>query len=242
MELFLLRLTPYKENDFIITALGENALVTFKAAGLSKPTSKLAGVVTLYGLIDAELEEKKSGYVVSHARAISKNYKLINDYDKLSVLNFIGELVLRSINNDEDAHIVFNFVKATLFALENYGEPFTLAFVTLLKMIQTLGYGLNLESCVACGTKNDLVALDYIQGGFVCRTHYHQSSSRALSVEALKNIRYASLVPSDKLEVFIINKDALKELFDGVIAFYQDATGVQLKSYPILRQVLFQLH
>lgn len=238
MELFLIRLTPYKENDFIITSLSPDGLVTFKAVGLSKPSSKLAGVVTLYSLIEAELEEKKSGYVIKSAKGISKNYKIISDYDKLSVLNFIGELCLRSINSEDEARQLYPIIKTLLLTLENTSEPFTLAFIAILKVLQTIGYGLNIDSCVECGTHTDIVAIDYSRGGFVCRAHFNHMTSLPLSVEALKAIRHASLIPMEKINDFMVKKETLKVLFDGVISFYKDATNVQLKSYSILRELL----
>lgn len=231
-------MTPYREKDFIITALSPNGLVSFKAGGLSKPTSKFSGIVTLYALVDAELEEKKTGLLITNAVAISKNYKIISDYNKLSALNFIGEACLRILHDQDDVSQVFLFVKTAILALEQDYDPFSLSFIVIAKLLKAVGYGLNVDSCVRCGAKKDIVAISYLDGGFVCRKDFDRQTCHPLSVEALNIIRYAFLVPIDKMLTLKFDNQELITLFDGLTDFYQDVTNTQLKSYTIFRQSL----
>lgn len=236
MELFILRMTPYHERDFIVTALSPQGLITFKAVGLSKPTATLGSIVTLYSLIEAELEEKKSGLVITNAKSISKNYKIINDYSKLSVLNFIGESALRVLHDEKEVSEVYQFVRTAVLALESSFDPLSLAYIVLCKLLKATGYGLNIDSCVECGAKSNLIAINYGDGGFVCKQHYLDQNAKSHPAEGLNTIRYAFLVPLEKMLNIQFKSEILKPLFDELVTFYQDVSNTTLKSYTIIKK------
>ena len=119
MELFILRMTPYREKDFIITAISPEGLVVFKAVGLAKPNAKLSGIVTLYAIVEAELDEKKTGLVLTNALAVSKTTKIMSDYQKLSVLNFIGESTLRLLHDESEIASSYPYIKKSCSRTRN---------------------------------------------------------------------------------------------------------------------------
>lgn len=231
-------MTPYREKDFIVTSISEQGLVTFKAIGLAKPTAKLAGVVTLYSIIEAELEEKKTGLVLINALAISKNYKILSDYQRLSVLSFIGEASLRMLHDEQETKFSYPFIRTAVLWLETPFSPMTLAYITLAKILQAGGYGLDVGRCVYCQSKNDIVGINYYQGGFVCRNHLGHENDTIMEPGKLNILRYAFLVPVDKMLKVEFDLNVLIELIDDLIIYYQDNTGIILKSYKILRQSL----
>lgn len=242
MELFILRMTPYHERDFIITALSPTGLVSFKASGLSKTTAKFAGIVTLYALIDAELEERKSGLSLINATAISKNYKIISDYGKLSVLNFIGEVALRLLHDQEEISQAFPFIRTAVIGLESEFSPLTLGYIMLAKVIAAGGYGLEVSRCVYCSAKTDIVGINYLEGGFVCRKDFGHEFDQNLSPLALNTIRYAFLVSPELMLTKPFDKDVVQALLEQLVRYYEDSVGLQLKSYPLIRQTFVQPH
>jgi len=236
VELFILRMTPYRERDYIITSLSSEGLVTFKAVGLAKPTAKLAGVVTLYAIIDAELEEKKTGLIITNAVPISKNYKILSDYQKLSVLQFFGETSLRLLQDPQEIRFCYPFIRKAVLEIEGTFSPLTLAYIVLAKILQAAGYGLEVNKCVYCQIRNDIVGINYIQGGFVCRNDLGHDYDTALSPDKLNIIRYAFLVNVEQMTKVAFENSILLELMDALIIYYQDSASTKLKSFSILRQ------
>ena len=55
MEVVIIRLTPYREKDYIVNALSkEEGIITFRATGALNVKSKFAGKLFLYALVDVE--------------------------------------------------------------------------------------------------------------------------------------------------------------------------------------------
>lgn len=229
-------MTPYKERDFIVTAFSSEGLVTFKATGLAKQTAKLAGIVTLYAIIDAELDERKTGFALTNAVAISKNYKILSDYECLSVLNFIGEASLRLLHEEQEVSTCYPYIRTAVLALEGPFSPLTLAYIALAKIVQAAGYGLDVNRCIYCQGRSDIVGINYLQGGFVCRSHLGHRNDIALSVDRLNIIRYSFLVPAEQITKIAFENNVLVDLLDALVVYYQEQASTKLKSYHILRQ------
>lgn len=242
MELFILRMTPYREKDFIITAISPEGLVVFKAVGLAKPNAKLSGIVTLYAIVEAELDEKKTGLVLTNALAVSRYYKIMSDYQKLSVLNFIGESTLRLLHDESEIASSYPYIKKAVLGLETAFSPLTLAYITLAKILQAGGYGLDVNRCVYCQSTNDIVGINYVQGGFLCRKHIGHDFDVVLTPEKLNIIRYAFLVPLEKVDKIAFENDVLIDLMQALIIYYQDNASMMLKSAKLLIQSFTQQH
>ena len=242
MEVFILRMTPYRERDYIITSISNEGLVTFKAVGLSRPNAKLAGTVTLYSLIDVELEEKKTGLVLINAVPISKNYKIISDYLRLSVLNFIGEVTLRLLHDESEISQAYPFIKKAVLTLEQAFSPATLAYIVLAKVLIAAGYGLDVNRCIYCQTRQDILGINYINGGFVCRKDLVHEHDERLSVEQLNIVRFSFMVTEDQMVKTEFSINSLIPLFESLVNYYEEHAGLKLKSYPLLLQSLKQQH
>ncbi len=242
MEVFILRMTPYREKDYIITSISNEGLVTFKAVGLSRLNAKLAGTVTLYSLIDVELEEKKTGLVLVNAVPISKNYKIISDYLRLSVLNFIGEVTLRLLHDESEISQAYPFIKKAVLTLEQTFSPATLAYIVLAKVLIAAGYGLEVNRCVYCQTRQDIVGINYYNGGFVCRKDIGHEHDDRLSVDQLNIVRFSFLVPEEQMIKTEFSNNSLIPLFESLVNYYEEHASLKLKSFPLLLQSLKQQH
>lgn len=145
--------------------------VSFLARGLKKPSSKLAGHLDSFNLVDLMIiKGRQRDYVGS---AISENCFLgiKNDYDKAiiagSALNFLNKL---SFDNQAD-YEAFLLLRDFLFLIDSFsGEgDFLKLFLSSfkLKLLSILGYNFDFSSCFVCD-KHPAIALNFFKKELCC--------------------------------------------------------------------------
>lgn len=110
-EVILLRLTPYRENDYIVYGLSKDGFITFRATGGQKASSSSRTSLLLYSLVNVELRTTKAGFTLTYIKSLVSSASFFSDYEKLAALNLIGEIVSRTVQTEEEARETFIFVR-----------------------------------------------------------------------------------------------------------------------------------
>jgi DNA repair protein RecO (recombination protein O) len=232
---YVIRLSPYKDNDAMVTVLSESGLQSFLARGILKPTSKNAAACQLLAFSDFSLAAGKNGGLsLSEARCrLPIDGK--DDFERLTAFSFLAELSAKMIQNDE-AVPLFPWLKAALDAIDSGFDPFSAALVYLAHVLLTAGYGLDVDECVYCGSKKDIAGISYADGGFVCRNDLQEGVQEA-SARKLKILRYLFRCQLSDLSRVAFEKEECQGLFRELALYLNDLTGVELKSVALIEKV-----
>ncbi len=234
----IIKSTAYKENDAILTCFSrEYGLVSFKARGVLKVTSKNSGACQLYTIGEYYLTSKneQGNKTLTSVDVIKYPSSLFDNSNYLALFAFFSEAILKLELADNDlieAYDIFSFL------LNNINKNYSLVSASLIVFKYLFDYSgihLQVDQCCKCASKKNIVGVSYADGGFVCAKCAKESSGvKIYGAEYLKNFRY---IQKAKIEnVFSLNMDShigylmLSQFF----AYFYDSIGVSFKAKDIL--------
>ena len=89
-------------------------------------------------------------------------------------------------------------------------DPLVITNILELKFLDYLGVGLNLENCINCGDKKNIITIDPDAGGYICNKCY--TNQRILSNKSIKLIRMYYLINIDSISSIKIDKSVVNEI------------------------------
>ena len=151
----VLRITPYKDNDALLTVLtNQYGKLTVKARGLRRKNSPLVAPCQLLAFGEFMLFEYKGMYTINEAASIQLFQNLRNDLTKLSLGTYfaqVAELVSQEdTSNPELLSLVLNCLH-TLSATEIPQELVKAVFE--LRCACIAGYMPDLTGCHSCNSE-----------------------------------------------------------------------------------------
>ena len=207
-------------------------------------TSKIINVLTKeYGIIGIMC--KGAMGIKSKLRSVTLKltYGIFNIYykkDKLSLLNSVD--IINSLKNiKEDITLISYETKIydncinSLLKLEEGLNPIVITNILEVKLLDYLGVGLNLTSCVSCGSKKNIVTLSSEKGGLICKDCYE--GERIVPISLVKTINMYYLIDIKSISKISLKEDVIKEINYFISSFYEDYTGLYLKSKAFLKTI-----
>ena len=235
MKIIVLTITQYKEKDAIIEGIGEEGSITFLVKSLFSPKSKNSGLNNPLVIADIELQEGNFKYPVLKSSSILLNpMKVTNDYYYLSSLLLIDEAT-RILLQDEEKGAIFDSLAETITLLKNAKNiwPVLLTYFALIFKIS--GYEFEVNKCVRCGTKSDIVTFSFKEGGFICRNCAEIDTERDLSKEQMLTLRSAFLAAQNISSIsFDITKEDALVILNKFNEFIIDSYGTRLKGFALI--------
>lgn len=238
MKIIVLEIQDYKDNDVIINGISETGPVSFKVRGIKKPNSAFTWLNNALVVADVDYVEN-----VRYRHQILKNAKLIsypikdNTVANLFSIGLANE-VMRKMILDEDKHKAFHYLEGFINAVKNYKDPLLSILIFLGKMMKIAGFALEVNQCVYCGSKKDIVAFSFAEGGFICRNCLSNDYVLDLNKSQMKLVRYIINkvdyldLPNEKVD--LVDKKILLSKF---YSFIKDANGADLTAIStILKQ------
>ncbi len=212
----VLRVTPYKEADAILTLLTpEHGKLTVKARGLRRKNSPLVAPCQLLAYGEFTLFEYRAMYTINEAHAIALFTPLRRDLQKLSLGTYFAQaaevLSQEDLPNPELLSLVLN----CLYALSDLNADMNLVKAVFeLRSACLAGYAPDLYGCHRCG--NSLAdRFDLSEGRLEC-TQCRDSSSAGIRMPInagmLEAMRYITTCDSKKLFSFSAGEDTLRQL------------------------------
>ncbi|NLJ32871.1 MAG: DNA repair protein RecO [Erysipelotrichaceae bacterium] len=234
MEVIVIRLVPHKEYDVIVTSITTDGFYSFKAKGLLRPTAKLSSIITIGNLINIETIDAKGGPLVVGAKPLLNMSKLLSNFDKLTVLNYLAELTRLIIKENDEARSIYPFFKSALSYIEEDKSPLVIATIFSLHLLNICGYEQNFASCQTCGSLKNLAAINIKEGGLFCVNckKLIDIELDEVNVNALYNIfvKKESDWFSNKF-----NEDQMAPILRTIIEFLSDVFSLTFQSLPLLK-------
>jgi len=206
----------WRENDSLFSFYTRDfGKVEAVAVGSKKITSKLAGHLSSFGLVDLMIARGKRIDRLAQARLVQKFS--FTSLDEFKFYAGLLEFLDKVITGHEADLAIWNLLEKTLISYSgnsnhNYREILPILFY--LKVIETLGYRPELYRCVACH-KNNIKHpyFSYVSNGLVC-----QSCQIAKETVAKESIIFCRLLYDDQemLSRVIFNRRTVKHTADFI--------------------------
>ena len=148
--------------------------------------------------------------------------------------SFLLELTNQVVRENDDREIL-DLLKDTLIKMEEGLSPIALTDILELKLLDYLGVRPSIDCCSVCGSDKQIVTIDSMHGGYLCRNCYHNEI--LVSDKAIKLIRmfyYVDIASISKLE---IKDSVVLEINQFLDDYYDRYTGIYLKSKDFIRQL-----
>ncbi len=228
--------TPYGDSSKIINVLTkEHGIIGIMCHGVKSIKSPLRTktIKFTYGFFHIDYKEKRLSKLIDID--IIDNFKNIKEsIELISYTAYLNELTLQVIKQNDDNEIFELYINA-LKKINEKQNPMIITNIIELKYLDFLGVGLNLDSCVKCGSKKNIVTLDADEGGYICSNCY--LNEPIMSPKAIKMIRMYYLVEINSITNINISSSLTNEINRFLDKYYERYTGLYLKSKDFLRRI-----
>lgn len=235
-EGIVIRSTPFRDHDAMVTVLSNDKIRSFLCRGALKYESKLGASVNIYTKSRFLINRGKEGYALRNSEILNSYEKIKTNIESLAVEDFVGEITNKMIQ-DDDAHLIYPYLEKTLDCLNNGFSPFTMALLYFAKVLTVAGLGINVDSCQICAKKDDIVAVSYSDGGFICRNCFSPLNHKKCNPNKLKILRYIFKVDLDNYSRVEFPKKESLELINELAKFLDNINQLNLKSIELLKKI-----
>ena len=204
----------FKENDKLVWLYTDKlGKVTAIAKGARKNKSKLFSITLPLCYGEYVLFKGKSLYNMQEGKITNSFQGLLNDLDKLTYSSYICELIDICVEEGETNIDLFKSFITCMYLLNTEVLDYELLIRSFeIKILNSTGYGLNLESCVSCGKKisiSNYISLSHYGG--VCE-ECKKEHGIYISKPAYNAIKFLMKMPMDKIYKLNINEDIRKDI------------------------------
>lgn len=235
IEGFIIKETPYGETSKIIHVLTKEGIIGMMAKGAKQVKSKLRSTTLkyTYGVFNVYYKKDKLSTLIS-VDVVNHLKNCRSDIVLISYVAYLTDLVEQVLKQFESPDIYDDFINSIL-KIEDGLDPLIITNIMEVKMLDYLGVGLNLTCCNTCGSKKGIVTLSTERGGLICTNCY--KGERLLPLEMVKILNMYYLVDIKSISKLKIKDNLKNEINIFLSSYYDDFTGLYLKSKDFLKQI-----
>ena len=237
VEGFILSETSYGETSKIINVWTKKYGVIgimCKGAKSLKSKNRVSTIRFSYAKFNIYLKQGKLSTLVS-ADVINPLKKFRSDITLIGYLSYLTELTEQVIKQNNDSLLFDDFINSIL-KIEDGLDPLVITNILEIKYLEKLGVLFNLDECVVCGSKNNIVTINADKGGFICLNCL--SNEVIVDKKVIKMLRmyyYVNIKSITNIKV----EDNIKNTINKFLDMYYDRyTGLYLNSKNFLKNVL----
>ncbi len=236
VEGIIMQETPYGDTSKIINVFTkEYGIIGIMAKGAMNIKSHLRSTTMklTYGIFNIYYKKGKLSPLVS-VDILNPLKKIKSDITLISYATYLIDLVSQILKQSPNAEIYNDFIYS-LLKIEEGLNPMVITNILEVKLLDYLGVGLNLTSCIVCGNKKDIVTLTSEKGGLICKNCYQ--GERIMPISVIKVINMYYLVDIKSISKLAIKDNIIHEINNFLINYYDDYTGLYLKSKDFLKTI-----
>ena len=203
--------TSYGDNSKIINILTKERGIIGVMCSNAKSIKNPLRTKTLkftYGYFHINYNENKLSKLVD-VDIIDNLANIKSDIELISYMSYLTDLTYQVVKQNNDIDI-YNLFISTVLKLNEKKNPLILTNILELKYLDYLGVGLNLDSCIRCGNKKNIVTLDPDEGGYVCQNCY--TNEKILDSKSIKLIRMYYLIDINTISDISIKSNIANEI------------------------------
>lgn len=238
MKIIVISVTQYKEKDGIINAISQEGVTSFLARGILDPKNKFAPLNNYLTIADVELTESNAKY------PSLKNYSILatpvqvdSNLDYLASVMLLAEST-KCLLQDEEKALIFQWLEKAILELKNNKNYIGIDLIYLANIIKLSGYEFEVNHCVFCGSKKNIVAFSFNDGGFVCGDCLSEMEDirRDLNPQQMLLLRYIFNTESYDIPDELNSRDNELTILHKLSEFVSDSFGIKLSSINLIRQ------
>lgn len=236
VEGVILSTTPFGETSKIINVFTkEYGVIGIMCKGAMGIKSKLRSVTQnlTFGTFNIYYKKDKLSTLVS-VDIINPLKRIKDDILLISYASYLSDLVYQVLKQSNDEEIYNDYINSIL-KLEEGLNPIVITNILEVKLLDYLGVGLNLTSCIMCGNKKEIVTLSSEKGGLICKNCYTMERIVPISIVKVLNMYY--LVDIKSVSKLALKDDVINEINRFLTSYYDDYTGLYLKSKDFLKTI-----
>jgi DNA repair protein RecO (recombination protein O) len=234
----VLKRMNFGEADRILTILTERfGKIKAIAKGVRRGKSKLAGYLEPFMLVDLQLHEGKTFYIVTGATIASDFSEIHTELKKTSQAFYLAELIDKFLPEHQKSEEVFClFCESLKYLNENEKSLFLRIFE--LKIVEASGFHPELYECVHCKNKLEEKSnfWDAIEGGVICGECQKKfQHGKSISNELIKLLRLIEQNGFSILQKLKIPSALGAEAEDVLSGYIQSVLEKELKSKGFMK-------
>lgn len=229
--------TPYGDTSKIIKLYTkEYGIISIMCKGVKSMKSRLRALTIkfTYGFFYIYYKEDKLS-ILKDVDIINEFKNIKNDIILISYFNYLTELATQVYKHSNES-ILYDLLTSSLLKIESGMNPLIITNILEFKYLPYLGVGLELDSCILCGNKTNIVTLDADTGGYVCKNCY--TNQIIVSPKTVKLIRMYYYVDIDSINEIKISDEIAREINFFINRYYDRYTGLYLNSKKFLNKML----
>lgn len=236
VEGIILNARNYGETSKIVNVLTkEHGIIGLMAKGAKNLKSELRSVTDklTYGFFYIYYRENKLSNLTS-VNIIDSFRNIKTDITKISYASFLLELSeqVYKQNNDDT---VYDLLLASLKKIEEGYDPLVLTNILELKYLYFLGVMPIIDACSICGNKTSIVTLSSAKGGYICKNCFkNETIVSSNTIKLIRMFYYVDISKITKLDIKEQNKREINQFLDS---YYDQYTGLYLKSKEFLKNI-----
>lgn len=233
-EGFILHETPYGETSKIIQVFTPtHGVIGIMCKGAKSLKSRLRAATLKYTYAKFTIYYKENKLsVLKEADVINPFVRIRNDIILISFIAYLSELTHQVLKQSNDKEIYSDFISSVL-KIEEGLDPIVLTNILEIKYLSKLGVLFNLDECVLCGDKTNIVTISSDVGGYICKNCL--TSEVIVSPKVIKMLRmyyYVNIKSITDLKIDDATKNTINAFLDD---YYERYTGLYLNSKKFLK-------
>lgn len=234
---FIFSEIPYGETSKIINVLTkEHGLIGIMCKGAKQLKSKNRATTLRFTYAKFNIYYKKDKLsTFSSADIINPLKNIKSDIILISYLSYLTELTTQVIKQSSNSIIYNDFIN-TILKIEEGLDPLILTNILELKFLDFLGVGINLDSCIECGNKTNIVTISADKGGFLCTNCL--TNEKIVNKKVIKLLRLYYYVNISSIKKLDIDQDIKQEINTFLDNYYDRYTGLYLNSKDFLKTII----
>ena len=174
-----------ESNRVVFLLTREHGRIAAAANGVRKTKSRIGARLEPMNHVEVLVKPGRGLAVVDEVRLVTVHHRLHSDLGRMSQGMAMLEAVDRITPDHEPVPLIFELLRRALATLDERRSPVMLA-AFYLKLLALEGSAPQLDACVGCGSAENLVGFDSVQGGTQCGSC---RMGAAFSVQALEVLR-----------------------------------------------------
>ena len=233
IEGIIVSTVDYKESSKIINIFTkEDGIVGVIAKGSKNLKNSLRATTTIlsYGIFYLNYRENSVSTLIE-VDIIDYFKEIRKDIYKTNYSLYLLELATQVYKQERNK----NIYEILIIGLKKINEGFDAGVVTNiieLKLLENLGIKPNLNHCVNCKNKFDIVTISSYKGGYLCKNCAYDDV--IVNIKTIKLLRMFYYLNLEKVKKIDISDNIKKELNLFINDYYERYSGLYLKSKDFL--------
>nr|WP_259544886.1 DNA repair protein RecO [Heyndrickxia oleronia] len=238
-EGIVIRSIDYGESNKIVTIFTrEFGKIGVMARGAKKPNSRLSSISQLFTYgnflvsLGSGLGTLQQGEIISSLRSIRE------DIFKTGYASYIIDLLDKAVEEKRANPFLFELLYQTLNYINEDVDLEIITNIFEMKMLNVLGLYPCMNQCAVCGNKDGKFAFSIRENGLLCHRCYEKDPYHIpTSPIAIKLLRLFYFINLNRLGSVSVKEETKKELRLIISMYYDEYSGLHLKSKKFLEQI-----